>query len=200
MLEKELLKVPWTARRSNQLILKEINPDYSLEGWWWSSNTLTTWCEEWLIWRLWCWETLRAGREEGDRGWDGLMASLTQGTWVWANSRRWWRTGKPGVLYSTGLQSGHQLSDWTIISNLFSCKSIRCALKLKKQTKNVGCPGWVLKLIKGICGFTIPYTKTVFFSHGFSSILTTSMVSGDIVFIAILVVVKVKLTLLWTSC
>ena len=68
--------------------------------------------------------------------------------------------------------------------------------EVKKQTKDVGCPGQVLKLIKGIGGFTIPYTKTVFFSHGFSSIRTTAMVNGDIVFIAILVVVKVKLTLL----
>ena len=46
--------------------------------------------------------------EEGaDRGRDGWMASLT---WVWANSRRWWRTGKPGVLQSMGLKRvGH---DW----------------------------------------------------------------------------------------
>ena len=41
----------------------------------------------------WCWERLRAGEEEGNRGWDGWMGSLTQWTWVWANSRRQWRTG-----------------------------------------------------------------------------------------------------------
>ena len=46
----------------------------------------------------WCWGRLRAGGEGGDRGWDGWMASLTQWTWVWENSERWWRTGKPGVL------------------------------------------------------------------------------------------------------
>ena len=45
------------------------------------------------------------------------MASLTQWTWVWANSRRWWRTGKPGVLQSMGLQSQTWLSDWTITKN-----------------------------------------------------------------------------------
>ena len=43
-------------------------------------------------------------RAEGKRGNRRWMASLTQQTWVWANSRRWWRTGKPGVLQSPGLQ------------------------------------------------------------------------------------------------
>ena len=50
------------------------------------------------------------GGKGDDRGWDGWMASLTQWTWIWANSWRWWRTGKPGVLLSTGSQRiGH---DW----------------------------------------------------------------------------------------
>ena len=52
----------------------------------------------------WFWERFRARREGGDRGWEGLMALLSRWTWVWANSGRWWRTGKPGVLLSTGLQ------------------------------------------------------------------------------------------------
>ena len=45
---RRLLRVPWTARRSNQSILKEMSPEYSLVGWCWSwnSNTLATWCEE----------------------------------------------------------------------------------------------------------------------------------------------------------
>ena len=65
----------------------------------------------WLIVkRPWFWERLRAGREGGDRGWDGWMASLTRWTGVWANSRRWWRTGKPGMLQSMGLwRVGHNL-------------------------------------------------------------------------------------------
>ena len=54
--------------------------------------------------RPWCWERLTAEGEGGDRGWKGWMVSLTQWTWVWASSRRWWRTGKPGVQQSTGLQ------------------------------------------------------------------------------------------------
>ena len=73
--------------------------------WSWSSNTLATWCEEPTHWkRLWYWEILRTGGGGNDKGWDGWTASLTQWTWVWANSRRWWRTGKAGVLHSLGLQ------------------------------------------------------------------------------------------------
>ena len=69
--------------------------------WSWSSNTLATWCKELTHWkRHWCWERLRAGGEGGNRGWDGWMMSLTQCTWVWANSRSYWRTGKPSELQS----------------------------------------------------------------------------------------------------
>ena len=57
----------------------------------------------WLNWkRPWCWQRLKAEEEEGDRGWDGWMASLIQWTWSSANSRRWWGTRKPGVLQSLG--------------------------------------------------------------------------------------------------
>ena len=74
-------------------------------SWSWSSNPLATWFEELTHWkRPWCWERLKAGGEGGNRGWDGWTASLTQWTWVWANSRRQWRTGKPGVLQFIGLQ------------------------------------------------------------------------------------------------
>ena len=66
---------------------------------------LATWCEEPAHWkRPWCWERLKARGEVGDKGWDGWMASPTQRTWIWANSRRQWRTGKPGRLQSMGLQ------------------------------------------------------------------------------------------------
>ena len=60
------------------------------------------------------------GREEKgeDGGWDGWMASPTQWTWVWANSRRQWRTGKPGVLPSMFANSLTQFSDWTGLNNL----------------------------------------------------------------------------------
>ena len=102
---KRLLRVPWIARRANQSILKEISP--SVLHWKdcssWSSSTLTTWCEELTHWkRPWYWERLKAGGEGDDRGWDGLMVSLTQWTWVWVNSGSWLWTGKPGVLQSVG--------------------------------------------------------------------------------------------------
>ena len=68
--------------------------------WSWSSKIVATWCEEPTHWkRLWCWERLRT-RERGDRRWDDCIASLTQWTWVWANSGSQWRTGKLGVLQS----------------------------------------------------------------------------------------------------
>ena len=112
VLEKTL-ESPWTARRSNQSILKEISPGCSLEGMMlkWNSSTLATSCEELTHWkRLWCWEGLRAGGEGDDRGWDGWMASWTRWTWVWVNSGSWWWTGTPGVLQFMGPQRvGH---DW----------------------------------------------------------------------------------------
>ena len=63
---RRLLRVPWTARRSNQSILKETSPGCSLEDWCWSwnSNPLATWCEELTdLNRPWCWERLKAGGE-----------------------------------------------------------------------------------------------------------------------------------------
>ena len=110
---KRLVRVPWTARRSNQSILKEISPEYSLEYfslcWSQNSNTLTTWWEELPhLKRSWCWERLRAGGEGDDRGWDGWMALLTQWRWVWVGSGSWWWTGRPGVLQCVGSQRvGH---------------------------------------------------------------------------------------------
>ena len=69
---RRLLRVPWTARKSNQSILKEISPEYSLKDWCWSSNTLVTRCEELThLKRPWCWERLKVGGEGYGRGWDG---------------------------------------------------------------------------------------------------------------------------------
>ena len=97
---RRLLKVPWTARRSSQSILKEISPEYSW-CWSWNSNTLATWCEELIhLKRPWCWEGLKGGGDGDNRGWDGRMASPTQWTWVWVNSGTWWWTGRPGLLQS----------------------------------------------------------------------------------------------------
>ena len=102
---RRLLRVPWIARRLNQLTLKDISPDINWKDSCWSFNTLATWCKELTHWkRPWCWERLKAGGEGDDRGWDGWMASPTRWTWVWVSSGSWWWTGKPGVLQSMGLQ------------------------------------------------------------------------------------------------
>ena len=71
---RRLLRVPWTARRSNQSFLKVISPYIHWKDWCWSSssNTLATWSEELTHWkRSWCWERLKAKSKEGSRGWDG---------------------------------------------------------------------------------------------------------------------------------
>ena len=103
---RRLLRVPWTARRSKQSILKEINPEYSPEG---LLLKLKHQCFGHLMWTADSLEkTLVLGKrvkgKEGDRGWDGWMASPIQWTWTWANSGRWWGTRKPGVWQSMGSQ------------------------------------------------------------------------------------------------
>ena len=101
---KRFLRVPWTARRSNQPILKK-SPEYSWKDWSWNSYTLATWCKELThSERPWCWERLKEGGEGDYRGWDSWMASWTWWTWVWASSWSWWLTGKFGLLQSTGSQ------------------------------------------------------------------------------------------------
>ena len=108
---RRLLRVPWTARRSNQSILEKIVLNIHWKDWCWSwnSNTLATWCKELIhLKRPWCWERLKAGGEGDNREWDGWMASPTQRTWVWVNSGSWWWTGRPGMLQSIGSQRvGH---------------------------------------------------------------------------------------------
>ena len=104
---RRLLGIPWTARISNQSILKEISPGYSLEG---LMLKLKLQYFGHLMWRTdslerpWCWERSKAGWEGQDRGWDGWMALPAWWTWVWASSRSWWWTGKPGELQSMGIQ------------------------------------------------------------------------------------------------
>ena len=116
---RRLLRIPWTERRSNQSILKETSPEYSLEGLMlsWNSNTLATWCEELTPWkRPWCWERLEVGGEGDNKGWGGWMVSPTRWTWVWTSSGSWWWTGKLGMLQSMRSQRvGH---NWATEPNL----------------------------------------------------------------------------------
>ena len=97
---RRFLRVPWTARRSNQSILKEINPEYSLEG-------LMLKCQyfDHLMQRANSLEKiLMLGMIEGrrKRGWQRMrwLDGITNSMDMWANSRRQWKTGKPGVLLS----------------------------------------------------------------------------------------------------
>ena len=115
---RRFLRIPWTARRSSQSILKKISLGVHWKDWCWSwnSNTLATWCEVLPhLKRPWYWERLRGGGEGDDRGWDDWMAWRTQWLWVWVNSGSWWWTGRPGVLQSMGSQRIGQdcVTDWT---------------------------------------------------------------------------------------
>ena len=90
---RRLLWVPWTAGRLNQSILREINPEYSLEGLMLKLKLLIFWSSDvnsWFIGKSsWGWERLKAEVEAHVRGWDSWMALPMQWTWTWANSGRW---------------------------------------------------------------------------------------------------------------
>ena len=139
---RRLLRVPWRlARRSSQSILKKFSPGCSLEGLMLNMKLqyfghLMQRADSFEKTHLKCWERLRAGGEGDDRGWDGWMASLTRWTWVWVDSRSWWWTGRPGVLWFMGLQRvGH---------TEYPC--IHCWFRLKLI---------ILKMILNYCRTTI---------------------------------------------
>ena len=121
---RSLLRVPWTTRRSNQSILKDISPEYPLEGLMlklklqYSGHLMQ---EVTHGKRPWCWARFNAGTEGNNRGWHGWMASRTQWTCVWVNSMNWWRIGRPGVLQSMGSQRvGYDWAtelNWTELMN-----------------------------------------------------------------------------------
>ena len=131
---RRLLRVPWTARRSNQSILKKISPDYSLEG---LMLKLKLQYFVHLMWRADSLEKtlmlgkkrLKAGGDGDDREWDGWMASPTpsptQWMWIWASSGSWWWTGKPdglqGILKCMGLQKNDTTErlNWILLISLF---------------------------------------------------------------------------------
>ena len=108
---RRLWRVPWTARSSNQSILKEINPEYSLEELMLKLQNLGH-----LMWSADSLEkTMMLGKTEGKRRrwhWMRQLDGITDSVDIWANSQRQWRRGKPGMLQSTGLQKvGHSLAN-----------------------------------------------------------------------------------------
>ena len=125
---RRLLRVPWTARRSNQYILKEISPGISLEG---LMLKLKLQYFGHLMRRVDSLEkTLMLGRiggrrRKGRHRLDGRMASLTRWTWVWVNSGSWWWTGRPGVLQFMGSQTVRH--DWATELNWME-EIIKCTL------------------------------------------------------------------------
>ena len=130
VLEKTI-ESPWTARRFNQSILKEISPGGSLEGLMLKLKLqyFGPQCEELThMKRPWCWERLRAGGEGVDRGWDGWMASRTQWTWVWVDSGSWWcysTISSSVVPFSSCLQSFLRVfSNTTVQKHHFFCAQL----------------------------------------------------------------------------
>ena len=126
------------------------------KDWCWNSNILATGWKNKLFGKDSCWETLKAGGEGrvGNRRWDDWMVSPTQWTWVWANSRRWWTTGKPWVLQSSGLQKfdiTEQLNNK--INNIYIYREKRndCIFKILRIS--------ILDPI--LCSLRLPYHHTL---------------------------------------
>ena len=129
---RRLLRIPWTARRSNQSILKEISPGRSLEGLMLKLKPIP-WpphAKSWLIGK-----DPDAGRDWGqeeDRGWDDWLASPTRWTWVWVDSGSWSWTGRPGMLWFLGSQGvGH---DWLTELN-WNNENINLKITMKQLRK-----------------------------------------------------------------
>ena len=140
---RRLLRVLWTARRSNQSILKEISPEYSKEWCWsWNSNTWPPDAKNWLrkdpdAGKDWSQEEKRMTE------WKGWIASPIRWIWVWVCSGSWWWTGKPVFLQFLGSQRvGHNWAtelNWTKLNgkwdrvNLYDILGITVQMQFKNS-------------------------------------------------------------------
>ena len=142
---RRLLRVPWTTRRSNQSILEETSPEYSLEElmlklklqYFGSLMRRTNSLEKTLMLEK------IDGRRRGDNR-DGWMASLTWWKWVLTSSESWWWTGKAGVLQSMGSQRGGH--DWVTELNWTEAFT-RGTRNLQRNKRNISVSA--LKNLKG---------------------------------------------------
>ena len=138
---RRLLRVPWTARRSNQVNPKGHQPwiffgrtdDEAEAPILWPPEEVTHWK------RPWYWERLKTEGEEGNRGWDGWIPSPIQWTWAWENSRRWWGTGEAWCAAIHGVAKSQIWLGWLnnnnqglMMLNIFSCACTICSFPLEK--------------------------------------------------------------------
>ena len=147
---RRLLRVPWTGRRSNQSILKEISPEYSLEG---LMLKLKLWCEELTHWkRPWCWERLRAEEKRVSEDEMARWHHQSNRHKTWANFRRWRRTEglvccSPWLDWTTEQQEKYTLTNFFLLHNhgfLFSGK-------LAQSGNNWQGHAVKLLMVKGLC-------------------------------------------------
>jgi len=131
--------------------------------------------------RLWCWEGLGAGGEGDNRGWDGWMASLTQWMWVWVNSRSWWWTERPGVLWFMGSwRVGH---DWATELNHQRWWPLTTFLKLSPWSEPPFPLTWTRPIIFLLASWLSPMPYSIYFpyyiqNHGVKICLLLSILSS----------------------
>ena len=144
---------------------------------------MDTWCGELTHWkRPWCRERLKAGGEGDDRGWDDWMASQTWWRWVWARSRNWWWTVKPGLLQSMRSQRvGHDWAtelNWIIrdVEHLYICLATVCMTSFEECLFRSSVRFWLCCFVSywGTCALCICWKLVSYLSlylQIFSSIM-----------------------------